>query len=84
MKVAFTDEGELSNGKEVQASKTIDPFIPVAECYWSQVDDVDVVIMEKVTPVTGVGYKDLPDWAGYVDGAQVGYTRAGKLVAYDL
>jgi len=83
MKVPFNDEGLLANWQEHRVYRETDPFIPVAPCEWDEVYGVRVLLMEKVTP-TLESYKNLPDWAGSVDGAQVGYTTDGRLVAYDL
>lgn len=49
-------------------------------------EGMDVLVMEKVDihGVSHLGYKDMPDWVGSVDCAQVGYDRNGRLVAYDL
>jgi len=43
----------------------------------------DVLVMERVEPIS-LSWKTLPDWCSFVDCCQVGYTRKGKLVAYDL
>jgi hypothetical protein len=83
LKVPFTDEGELANGYEYRAGQEEDPFIPVATNSWDKIDGVDVLVMEKVR-TTSAKYSELPDWVGYVDSAQVGYDKTGKLVAYDL
>lgn len=83
MKVPFNDEGEYANGNEVRASAADDPAIPIAECFYNKVGDVDVIMMEKVDRIT-VDYSRMPDWVGYVDCGQVGLNRQGKLVAYDL
>lgn len=39
------------------------------------------LVMEYVKPATG---EELPDWVGSVDCGQVGWTRDGRLVAYDF
>lgn len=41
-----------------------------------------ILVMERVEVFQG-HYLHLPDWCWGVDCFQVGYTRAGKLVAYD-
>jgi hypothetical protein len=84
IKVAFTAEGELANGTEVQASNQDDPFIPIAKTRWGHEAGVDFTIMEEVEVVSQLDYRKQPQWVGYVDSGQVGYTKAGKLVAYDL
>lgn len=83
MKVPFNDEGEYANGNEVRASAAEDPMIPVAECFYNKVEDVDVIMMEKVDRIT-VDFARMPAWVGYVDCGQVGLNRKGDLVAYDL
>ena len=84
IKVAFTNEGDVSNRNEVQNSKLEEPFIPSAAARYEKLNNVDVVIMEEVQIVMVRNYNDYPDWVGYVDGAQVGYNKKGELVAYDL
>lgn len=76
---------------EILTYETKDPYIPVAECrmetdYSVVTEGMDVLVMEKVDiqGVSHLGYKDMPDWVGSVDCAQVGYDRKGLLVAYDL
>jgi hypothetical protein len=69
--------------------------VPVAECYLLPDGSL---MMERVKPVRNLqsdgeqltytelkalGYVE-PRWAGMVDCEQIGYTDAGKLVAYDL
>jgi hypothetical protein len=71
--------------------------VPIAECYL--LED-GILMMERVRPVYDLnrdesgqeltweerkklGYRE-PRWAGKVDCNQIGYTAAGKLVAYDL
>lgn len=83
MKVPFNDEGEYANGNEVKASSAENPMIPIAECFYHKVGDVDVIMMEKVNMIS-VDYEKMPDWVGYVDCGQVGLNRKGDLVAYDL
>jgi len=43
----------------------------------------DVLVMERVDPAKS-SIMDLPSWCYFVDCCQVGYTRQGELVAYDL
>jgi hypothetical protein len=84
VKIAFNGEGLMASGNEVSASNQEDRYIPVASSRWEVMDGVDVQVMEKVKPLLGLSYKEMPDWVGYVDGAQVGYNKSGELVAYDL
>lgn len=72
-----------------------DEGVPVAECHL--LSD-GTLMMERVRPVRNLQsdgeqltYEELremgyvePRWAGMVDCEQIGYTRSGKLVAYDL
>lgn len=83
MKVPYTNEGEMANGRENKASSEENPFIPVATSHYEQHDGVDVLIMEKIE-IADVDYKNMPQWVGYVDCGQVGYNSKKELVAYDL
>lgn len=89
IKVPLNGEGFMANRSEALTSASEDQFIPVAKCWQEDREEfpggpVGVLIMEKVTPLEKVSYKELPDWVGYVDCGQVGYDKSGKLVAYDL
>jgi len=53
-----------------------------AACYIEHDDDLPLLIMERVNPVTD--YKNLPKWTYHIDCQQVGYTSDGRLVAYDF
>jgi hypothetical protein len=90
VKVPINGEGFSANDREVRTSEAEDPYTPVADCYHDTVYDaspkgVSILVMEKLT-FEGVprSYKDLPDWVGAVDCAQVGYNKKGELVAFDL
>lgn len=89
IKVPLNGEGFMANRSESLTSESGDNFIPIAKC-WQEDDTsldkegINVLIMEKVTPITKIDYKELPNWVGYVDCAQVGHTTDGRLVAYDL
>lgn len=91
LKVPLNGEGMMANSSEIMTYEANDSFIPVAECrietdYSGSSDGIGVMVMEKVDiePVQNMSYNDLPDWVGYVDCAQVGYDKKGRLVAYDL
>lgn len=43
---------------------------------------VPVLVMEYLR-ITKESYEDLPDWVGFIDCGQVGYTKDGILKAYD-
>lgn len=49
------------------------------------VSNIPVLFMEKITPIDWAIEKqaDYPGWLAQVDCAQVGYTKEGRLVAYD-
>lgn len=89
IKVPLNGEGFMANRSESLTSASDDQFIPIAKC-WQEDDTsldkegINVLIMEKVTPIGKIDYKALPNWVGYVDCAQVGHTKDGRLVAYDL
>lgn len=89
VKVPLNGEGFMANRSESLTSASDDTFIPVAKC-WMEEDtsipggSIDILVMEKVTPIEEIDYKKLPDWVGFVDCAQVGHDSKGKLVAYDL
>lgn len=86
VKVPFTMEGLDSNYSEASWSEKYgkDGYIPIAEAFIETWDGLDVLIMERVTPLLRFSYKDVPDWVGSVDCGQVGYDSEGVLVAYDL
>jgi hypothetical protein len=61
-----------------------DPDIPLASCRLVDPEaEFPVLEMEWVRSIT-VKYDELPDWVGWVDCGQVGYTDDGRLVAFDL
>lgn len=80
----FTDnewEGSVSNGND-------DPEeVRYARTRLAYVDEIPVVFMEKVEYastaqiVSKLGHE--PDWVNSVDCGQVGFTRDGRLVAFD-
>jgi len=51
---------------------------------WLEIGEFICCMMQKVEPVMFVDYSTMPDWVGSIDGGQVGWTRKGKLVAYDF
>lgn len=85
IKVPLTDEGEFSNGLEVNTSKH--QHLPIAKSEFITINhngkEMEVMKMEKVQPVIA-DYKRMPDWVYSVDCGQVGLTSTGELVAYDL
>lgn len=85
IKVPLTDEGEYSNGLEVNVSNQGD--IPIAKSEFITINhngkEIEVMKMEKVQPVNA-DYDKMPNWIYQIDCGQVGLTRTGELVAYDL
>lgn len=88
IKVPLNGEGYMASNTEKRYSEMDDPYIPVAKCWYE--DDYSVtkegfgvLVMEKVK-ITRADYKNMPDWVMAVDCGQVGYNKAGELVAYDV
>lgn len=50
------------------------------------IDGFICLVQERLKPWQdcGIKYKDLPDWTGFIDCAQVGYDNKGNLKAYDF
>lgn len=90
VKVPLNGEGMLANSREISASYAYqeepEERIPMAITAPGETKTgVAYAVAQRVTPLTGrVNYSELPDWVGAVDCAQVGYTKYGDLVAYDL
>jgi hypothetical protein len=80
-KIPRNSAGLGANHNELRAYKT-GGWIPVAKCRLIHVFDIPIIVMEYVKSVH-LGSSE-PDWVACVDCAQVGYTRKGKLVAYDM
>lgn len=78
-KLPHNASGEMDNEYEAHLWEVECEYSP--ECYLDEVEGVTVLKMEYVTPVSNC--KGLPDWVNWVDCQQVGYTREGKLVAFD-
>lgn len=81
-KVATCREGLEANYKEAAWESDEYPIascrlIPGSEKSWP------VLEMEMVKPAIGER-STLPAWTGWFDSAQVGYTKQGQLVLYDL
>jgi hypothetical protein len=85
LKVPWNDAGQFANERELEP----DQWLGGQEyCARTRKDQrytkrfgVLILRMERLTPAGS--WKDLPKWTWGVDGFQVGYNRAGKLVAYD-
>lgn len=89
-KVPVDEDGLDANYREAHWSESVGKtgYIPIADASietWTSADgtELDVLVMERVEEAL-LAYKDMPDWVGSVDCAQVGYDREGRLVAYDL
>lgn len=74
-------EGSISNSAE-SFNKPEYVQYPRTRLAFSR-DGIPVCIMERVEIPPWPGYDAYPDWVGSVDCGQVGYTKAGRLVAYD-
>lgn len=78
-KLAHHVSGEIDNAYEAKCWAKGHEEAP--ECYETEIAGVPVLRMEFVAATSG---KDLPDWVDFIDCRQVGYTKDGRLVAYDL
>lgn len=43
-----------------------------------------VLLMERITPWELSIHGEAPEWAAFVDNQQIGYTKSGRLAAYDF
>lgn len=75
-------EGSISNTPESFNHPYYVQYPRTRLYYWK---GIPILWMEKVEIAdwTDKSYSDFPDWVGSVDCGQVGYTRKGRLVAYD-
>lgn len=84
-KVPTTPDGFRDNDWE--ASLISIPDMPIARSRHLPNCDIPVVVMERVQPCGPQEIVDrlgaVPDFVSAVDMAQVGWTRKGRLVAYD-
>jgi hypothetical protein len=81
----YTDndwEGSVSNSSQTYNSIRHIQYPRKRLIYFK---DIPVLFMEKIIPVDWSLEKqsDYPRWTDQVDCAQVGYTKEGRLVAYD-
>jgi hypothetical protein len=81
IKIPRNLNGEVDNEWEARARLS---SIPTARCRLATLGGWRVLVMEYVEEPTDFSYKEYPNWCKYVDCAQVGWTRHGKLVAYDF
>ena len=87
IKMAHNDEGLLASTREVRWS-TIDQDPYINRTTWFQLDPQDegsgtLVQAELVEPLHPNDPR-VPDWAASIDCGQVGLTRDGRIVAYDV
>lgn len=79
-------EGSVRNNEESLGHPYYVQYPRTRLFYWK---DVPILFMERVEPVNwkeklkSIGDFEFPDWVNSVDCGQVGYTRDGRLVAYD-
>lgn len=79
IKVPHNDGGFRANQEEYDLyCNQAKSSIPLAKC---RLHKSDILLMEFVKSASW--RPDLPEWVRSVDCQQVGYTRTGKLVAYD-
>lgn len=82
VKIPINEEGFLANHREAleyERGKVTPRFIPVARCKQLKNGWLVMVYVEYA----GRSH-NLPVWVDFVDGRQVGLTRHGELVAFDL
>ena len=85
-KIPLTEEGISSNSNEVYQSELYSSgkdVIPIAKSEFIDEDGL-IMKMERVTPIFDRWNNDFPEWTNYVDCKQVGLTKDGVLVAFDL
>ena len=84
VKIPIAEGGDLANWNEFWDYERKSQWFGddrLARCRLICVAGTECLLMELVTmPPEG---EELPPWVSYVDCQQVGYTRRGKLVAYD-
>lgn len=88
-KVPLGTPGIDQNYLEAEMFKNnVDNVIKVARCKILDIGKkvgVPILLMEAVSmDLKQKSYLDFPEWVWQVDGAQVGVTRKGDLVAYDV
>jgi hypothetical protein len=82
VKIPRNFSGMSANLEEHENSSCPYGAIQFARTRLIRVGTVPILLMQKVAmPATLEG---LPAWTDFVDGQQVGYTKGGKLVAYDF
>ncbi len=81
IKVPLNLAGNSDNS--VEAKRGVDFGYPVAKAKRVIIDDFCCAVMEYVEHADRFD-NELPDWTGFVDCGQVGFTKKGELVAYDF
>ena len=66
----------------IEGKKKNDDF-PLPNSKYLEINGFSCVMMEYVEQLKISDATNIPWWANYVDSMQVGYTRKGRLVAYD-
>jgi hypothetical protein len=79
VKLPINDAGKKANVNEAENYQQ--NAERKAKCRLFYYNDLPCLVMEKLR--TPDPTEELPDWAWDYDGAQVGYTRKNKLVAWD-
>ena len=77
VKIPYTTDGERFNRIEAHTYKNYNTKGRLARCRMHGI----MLVMEYIEQIKD--HNDLPLWVSYIDCEQVGYTRTGKLVAYD-
>ena len=77
VKIPYTMEGIMFNRMEAYSYKKHNADGRFARCRMHGI----MLVMEYIEQIKD--HDDLPLWVSYIDCGQVGYTRTGKLVAYD-
>ena len=77
VKIPYTTGGEGFNRMEAHSYKNYNAQGRLARCRMHGI----MLVMEYIEQIED--HDGLPPWVEYIDCEQVGYTRTGKLVAYD-
>lgn len=82
LKIPRNERGVWAN--EFEASTCNSPHAPKANCFLDEKLSAEFgVSVLRMEFVIHRGASEKPDWTWSIDGGQVGFTAAGKLVAYD-
>lgn len=87
LKIPVNGEGFIANANEAQAYENyrdgVKYALPMAKTSIDEENGITFARAELVEIYRG-SRRDLPSWVDWIDCAQVGHTREGVLVAYDL